>query len=104
MFYAILLRVAALSTLYILLSVSHVASAQNTKFTENKPALGLVFGWDIRVTKTGTGLLRTNLRYFPDLHMDIEGDKMMFDHLEFNFIQWVQFLGRKRALREARVR
>lgn len=36
MFYAILLRVAALFTVYILLSVSDVASAQSTKFTEDK--------------------------------------------------------------------
>lgn len=70
-----------------------------TMYQENKLALGITFGWDIRVTKTGTGLLRTNLRYFPDLHMDVEGEKMMFDHLEFNFIQWVQFIGRKKALR-----
>jgi len=80
------------------------ASVNGVNFTESKPAIGFVFGWDIRVTKTSTGVLRTNLRYFPDLHMDIEGDKMMFDHLEFNFIQWVQFLGRKKALREARMR
>lgn len=67
-------------------------------YQENKLALGVTFGWDIRVTKTGTGLLRTNLRYYPNLHMDLNGEKMMFDHLEFNFIQWVQFIGRKKAL------
>jgi hypothetical protein len=64
------------------------------KKSETKPALGIVFGWDIRVTKTGTSLLRTNLRYTPNLNLKIEGEKMMFDHLEFNFIQWVHFLGR----------
>lgn len=69
-------------------------------YTENKLALGVTFGWDIRVTKTGSGLLRTNLRYYPNLHMNVEGEKMMFDHLEFNFIQWVQFIGRKKALRK----
>jgi len=68
-------------------------------YTENKMAVGITFGWDIRVTRTGSSLLRTNLRYFPNLHMDVEGEKMMFDHLEFNFIQWVQFIGRKKALR-----
>lgn len=67
-------------------------------YSENKLALGVTFGWDIRVTKTGTSLLRTNLRYYPNLHMSVEGEKMMFDHLEFNFIQWVQFIGRKKAL------
>ncbi|MEO0334445.1 MAG: hypothetical protein AAF223_22695, partial [Bacteroidota bacterium] len=73
------------------------ADVNGTDYQETKPALGLIFGWDIRVTKTGTSLLRTNLRWIPDLHLEIEGDKMMFDHLEFNFIQWVQFIGRKKA-------
>ena len=68
-------------------------------FETTKPALGFIFGWDIRVVKTETGLLRTNLRYVPGLHMDINGDRMMFDHLEFNFIQYVHFIGRKRKLK-----
>lgn len=74
-------------------------SVNGSDFRDNKIALGVTFGWDIRVTKTGTSLLRTNLRYFPDLHLEVEGSKMMFDHLEFNFIQWVQFIGRKKVLR-----
>jgi hypothetical protein len=74
-------------------------TVNGTDYNENKLAVGLTFGWDIRVTKTGSSLLRTNLRYFPNLHMNIEGEKMMFDHLEFNFIQWVHFFGRKKALR-----
>jgi hypothetical protein len=61
-----------------------------------KPALGIVFGWDIRVTKTGIALLRTNLRYTPGLHLDVNGEKIMFNHLEFNFIQYVTFIGRKK--------
>lgn len=65
-------------------------------FKETKPAVGFIFGWDIRVTKTGTNLLRTNLRWIPDLNLAINNKKMMFDHLEFNFIQWVQFIGRKK--------
>jgi hypothetical protein len=74
-------------------------TVNGTAYTDNKLAMGVTFGWDIRVTRTGSGLLRTNLRYYPNLHMNIEGEKMMFDHLEFNFIQWVQFIGRKKALR-----
>jgi len=73
-------------------------SINDVDYSDRKLALGVTFGWDIRVTKTGTGLLRTNLRYYPNLHMNIEGEKMMFNHLEFNFIQWVQFIGRKKAL------
>lgn len=63
-------------------------------YTKTKPALGFIFGWDIRLTKTGTNLLRTNLRWIPDLHLEIEGDRLMFNHLEFNFIQYVHFIGR----------
>jgi hypothetical protein len=73
-------------------------SINGTVYNDNKLALGLTFGWDIRVIKSRTFLLRTNLRYYPNLHMDIDGDKMMFDHLEFNFIQFVYFLGRNKAL------
>lgn len=65
--------------------------------TESKPAVGFIFGWDIRVTKTGTNVLRTNLRYVPNLHSRVQGEKLMYDHLEFNFIQWVQYIGRRKA-------
>lgn len=71
-----------------------------TKYSDSKPALGLIFGWDIRVTKTGTSLLRTNLRYIPGLHLNIENTKMQFNQLEFNFIQWVQFIGRKKIYKK----
>jgi len=69
-------------------------------YTETKPALGFILGWDIRVTKTGTNLLRTNLRWTPGLHTTIDNKKMMFDNLEFNFIQWVQFIGRKKTYKK----
>lgn len=68
-----------------------------TVYQENKPAAGFILGWDIRVVHTNTGLLRTNLRWTPDLHMTVEGEKMMFNHLEFNFIQYVHFIGRKKT-------
>ncbi|MEQ8238082.1 MAG: hypothetical protein RIA69_02670 [Cyclobacteriaceae bacterium] len=74
-------------------------NVNGTHYRDNKLALGVTFGWDIRVTQTGTSLLRTNLRYYPNLHIEIDGEKMMFDHLEFNFIQWVQFIGRKKGMR-----
>ena len=75
-------------------------SVNGIDYQEDKLALGITFGWDIRLTKTGTSLLRTNLRYYPNLHMGVDGGRMMFDALEFNFIQWVQFIGRKKALRK----
>jgi hypothetical protein len=78
-------------------SVEHLRTTVDGRLHQTtKPALGLIFGWDIRVTKTGTNLLRTNLRWIPGLYQRIDGQKMMFDSLEFNFIQWVQFIGRKK--------
>lgn len=74
------------------LSVSE--KGQNIRNT--KAALGLIAGWDIRVTKTNSSLLRTNLRYIPNLHMQVNGQKLYFDQLEFNFIQYVHFIGRKK--------
>ena len=73
------------------------AEINGMEYQQTKPALGLIFGWDIRVTKTGTSLLRTNLRWSPGLHLEVEDDEIMFDHLEFNFIQWVHFIGRRKA-------
>ncbi|MCR9254014.1 MAG: hypothetical protein NXI20_26625 [bacterium] len=83
----------------ILTSENLSVNVNGTKYKDQKIAAGITFGWDIRVTKTETALLRTNLRYYPNLHMKINGEKMMFDHLEFNFIQYVMFIGRKKALR-----
>ena len=76
------------------------ATINGERYLEVKPALGFIFGWDIRVTKTGTSLLRTNLRYIPNLHLNVEADQIMFDHLEFNFIQYVTFIGRKKVYRK----
>lgn len=77
-------------------------TVNGTAYAETKPAVGLIFGWDIRVTKTGTNILRTNLRWIPDLHMTIDDKKMMYDQLEFNFIQWVQLIGRKKVYQKYR--
>jgi hypothetical protein len=87
-----------------MLSVEHLWLRHNGAqlASDTKPALGLVFGWDIRVTKTGTGLLRTNLRYTPRLSLDVQGKKLMYDHLEFNFIQFVRFIGRRAVYERAR--
>lgn len=68
-------------------------------FEAKKLALGVIFGWDIRISRSETWLLRTNLRYTPNLHLQAEGKKVMFDQMEFNFIQFVWFLGRNKALK-----
>ncbi len=72
-----------------------------TTTAERKLAVGLLAGWDIRVTRTGTSLLRTNLRWVPNLHLTARGERIAFDHLEFNFIQYVRFIGRPNFYREA---
>jgi hypothetical protein len=86
-----------------MLSIEHLRFNENQfKTTTTKPALGIVFGWDIRVIDTGTGLLRTNLRYTPNLNMNVKGERIMFDHLEFNFIQFIKFIGRKKVYSQHR--
>lgn len=74
------------------------------RFQETKPALGLIFGWDIRVTSTEANLLRTNLRWVPKLHMNANGEQVRFDNIEFNFIQYVHYFGRKAVYRANRAR
>jgi hypothetical protein len=70
------------------------------KLWQIKSVVGIVFGWDIRLTKTNSSLLRTNLRYAPGYHLVKDGHKIMLDHLEFNFIQYVHFIGRNNIYRK----
>lgn len=72
------------------------ADVNGTDYSDWKIAPGIVFGWDIRVVRSGTSLLRTNLRWTPNLHLGVAGDNILFDHLEFNFIQYVHYIGRGR--------
>jgi hypothetical protein len=54
---------------------------------------GLVVGWDIQPSRTQPIVLRTNLRYAPNLALDLPGGtRASFSHLEFNFIQVVWHL------------
>jgi uncharacterized membrane protein len=60
--------------------------------TQSKWAAGLTFGWDIRPTRLQFFTLRTNLRWYPKLHLDLADDqKVSFGALEFNFIQLVLY-------------
>ncbi|WP_421877993.1 hypothetical protein [Marinoscillum sp.] len=53
---------------------------------------GLSFGWDIRPTNHEEWLLRTNLRYFPNLDVNMDsGQTFSLDQIEFNFIQLVWY-------------
>ncbi|MEL7121828.1 MAG: hypothetical protein AAFO07_20440 [Bacteroidota bacterium] len=56
----------------------------------DKMAYGLTFGWDIRPNRIQTWILRTNLRWFPSLELDLDNDNAIsFDNIEFNFIQLI---------------
>jgi len=51
---------------------------------------GLILGWDILPSPLETWVLRTNLRYYPNLEINsVAGGKARVDQLEFNFIQLV---------------
>lgn len=53
---------------------------------------GLIFGWDILPSPLETWVLRTNLRYYPNLKINsVEGRRTRVDQLEFNFIQLVLY-------------
>jgi len=54
--------------------------------------LGILFGWDIRPLARTPFVLRTNLRYYPDVKIPLRnGNTYRENHLEFNFIQAVYF-------------
>ncbi len=68
---------------------------QTQDLTDNKFAYGLTFGWDIRPNRLQTWILRTNLRWFPNLELDIDNNSSIsFDNIEFNFIQFILYPGR----------
>jgi hypothetical protein len=70
------------------------AGVQVFRETRSAPSAGIVFGWDIRPTRAQPWLLRTNLRYFPNLRVPVPGGEQALDQLEFNFIQFVWYPGR----------
>jgi len=70
--------------------------------SDRKTGYGLTFGWDIRPNRLQKWILRTNLRWYPNLKLDVEDSKnISFNALEFNFIQFIVFperLGKKMKL------
>jgi outer membrane protein W len=51
---------------------------------------GITFGWDIRPDNLQSWILRTNLRWQPNLGVNMpDGKQVRMDQLEFNFIQLV---------------
>ncbi len=62
---------------------------------DNKLGYGLTFGWDIRPNRIQPWILRTNLRWYPNLFLEVEpNSKVSFDNLEFNFIQLIIYPNR----------
>lgn len=59
-------------------------NAQWSGFTPN-----LTFGWDIRYHRLYWLMLRTNMRYYPMLHIKSSTGKINFNQIELNFIQAV---------------
>jgi hypothetical protein len=55
---------------------------------------GVVFGWDIRPSIYQDWLLRTNLRYTPNVRLNLDRGAIALADFEFNFIQVVVFLDR----------
>jgi len=65
--------------------------------TQDKLAMGFTFGWDIRPNRLQPWLLRTNLRWYPKLNLEVTGEQLVsFNTLEFNFIQLVYYPGRRK--------
>jgi hypothetical protein len=53
---------------------------------------GIIIGWDIRPTRIQSWLLRTNVRYFPNIDVGMSsGYNYAVDQLEINFIQFVLY-------------
>ena len=62
---------------------------------DKKLGYGLTFGWDIRPNRIQSWILRTNLRWYPNLFLEFEpNSKVSFDNLEFNFIQLIIYPNR----------
>lgn len=63
-----------------------------TNITQHKVTPILTFGWDIRPSRKGDWwLLRTTLRYTPNLDISHLNKNLSLRHLEFNFIQFVVY-------------
>lgn len=57
--------------------------------TDTQAELGFTFGWDIRPDRLQNWILRTNLRYYPWMNLQLDDQSVSFSALEFNFIQLI---------------
>lgn len=69
--------------------------ARRINTSDTRLGYGLTFGWDIRPNRLQWFILRTNLRYFPNLELDVQDNAgIRFSNIEFNFIQLLIFPNR----------
>ena len=69
-----------------------VKGIQTNQVDEHQLSYGFTFGWDIRINHLQSWLLRTNLRWYPRLELENnQSNLVLFNCLEFNFIQLVIF-------------
>jgi hypothetical protein len=69
-----------------------VKGAEHYDIEDQQFAYGVTFGWDIRPNRVQSWILRTNLRWYPELDLTVRSDQSIsFDNLEFNFIQLIVF-------------
>lgn len=86
---------AGLSASYECLQADENYKQIESHFSNQGLHPGITIGWDIRPNRIQAIYLRTNLRYFPNLNVNMPNAKhMAFDQLEFNFIQLVVFPNR----------
>ena len=76
------------------------STAGNTTYEHTHKLLspGFIAGWDIRPTRTDWWGVRTNIRYFPFLELDMPGNKKIgLQQFELNFLQMVLYPNRMLA-------
>ncbi len=62
---------------------------------------GIIAGWDIRPTRTDWWGVRTNIRYFPGLRLNVDGTRNInLQQIELNFLQLVIYPNRFSAYRK----
>lgn len=83
----------ALSYEYLEVQQNQTGIRTTNDYSGIKP--GITVGWDIRPNRLQMFYLRTHLRYFPNLNVNMpNGKSISMDQLEFNFIDFVIFPGR----------
>jgi len=70
----------------------------NLTYTKTMASPGILVGWDIRPTRVDWWGIRTNIRYFPFLKLEVQKDaKIDFQQIELNFLQLVIYPNRMYA-------